>query len=327
MNNNINPIGDRSCLIGYTGFVGGNLTSQASFSVQFNSQSIGDMAGQCFDTVICAAAPGSMFEANKFPARDQKAIQALINHLSRVETQHFILISSIAVLENSADGSDETNSAFQNTLAYGRHRRVLEAFVEEQFKNSLVVRLPALFGYGLRKNFIFDLLNPVPSMLTEAKLENLITVLDKPLAIWVRELYTHDQSTGMLKVDRAALDADKRRDTLNNAVIDLGCSAAQFHNPETTYQYYDTSRLWSDILIVLRAGLSHIHLAPEPLKAARIYEHLTGCMMPDTGARLHHEDMQTCHAELWGRTGRYLSDSDSVLNRLTAFFDSERGVP
>lgn len=295
MNNNTNPIGDRSCLIGYTGFVGGNLTSQASFSVQFNSQSIGDMAGQCFDTVICAAAPGSMFEANKFPARDQKAIQALINHLSRVETQHFILISSIAVLENSADGSDETNSAFQNTLAYGRHRRVLEAFVEEQFKNSLVVRLPALFGYGLRKNFIFDLLNPVPSMLTEAKLENLITVLDKPLAIWVRELYTHDQSTGMFKVDRAALDADKRRDTLNN--------------------------------IVLRAGLSPIHLAPEPLKEARIYEHLTGCMMPDTGARLYHEDMQTCHAEFWGRTGRYISDSDSVLNRLTAFFDSERGVP
>ncbi|WP_370311654.1 NAD-dependent epimerase/dehydratase family protein [Sagittula sp.] len=316
--------GERNCLIGHTGFVGGTLTRQTSFAAQFNSRTISGIGGQGFDTVVCAAAPGSMFEANKFPERDEAQIQALIERLSAVEAKRFVLISSIAVLADFAGGDDETTTAFQDKLAYGRHRRALEAFVEERFADSLVVRLPALFGHGLRKNFIFDLLNPVPSMLTEAKLADLSAALDDGLAAWLKTLYAPDPVTGMVKVDRTKLDSDPRRAALEEAVTDLGFSATQFHNPETTYQYYDMSRLWSDIGTASAAGLSHIHLVSEPLRAARIHERLTGRAMPDTGARLHHEDMQTRHAGLWGRTGRYLDDADSVLDRLAGFFGAER---
>jgi len=41
---------------------------------------------------------------------------------------------------------------------YGRHRLELEQFVRESF-HALVVRLPALFGPGLKKNAIYDLIN------------------------------------------------------------------------------------------------------------------------------------------------------------------------
>lgn len=42
---------------------------------------------------------------------------------------------------------------------YGLHRRYLETFVESQFPQHLIVRLPSLVGPGLHKNVIFDFLS------------------------------------------------------------------------------------------------------------------------------------------------------------------------
>lgn len=57
----------------------------------------------------------------------------------------------------------------------------LRSLCKNQLETSLVARLPSLFGHDLRKNFIFDLLNPVPSLLAKARLEMLLTLLDRPL--------------------------------------------------------------------------------------------------------------------------------------------------
>jgi hypothetical protein len=200
----------------------------------------------------------------------------------------------------------------------------LEAFVESHFPGSLVVRLPALFGQGLRKNFLFDLMNPVPSMLNTAKHDALCGALDPALAGLAGALYTPDAATGLLRLDRAALNADQRRAALEEAVTALGLSATQFHNRETTYQYYEIDRLWQDIGIALDAGLSHLHLVAEPLTAAAIHAALLGRAMPETPARLHHEDMHTSHAGLWGAEGPYQFGAATTLDRLAAFFASER---
>ena len=197
--------------------------------------------------------------------------------------------------------------------------------MEERFPGSLVVRLPALFGVGLRKNFLFDLMNPVPSMLTEAKHAALLTALEGNLSGWLAALYTPDAATGLLKLDRPALNADPRRAALEAALDALGASATQFHHRETTYQYYATSRLWQDIGIALAAGLTHLHLAPAPLVAADIHLRLTGRPMPETPARLHREDMRTRHADLWGADGPYQFGAAETLDHLAAFFASQRG--
>lgn len=311
-------------LIGHSGFVGGALLRQSRFDACYNSVNIASIEGQAFGTLVCAAAPGSMLEANRAPERDAAQIDALIARLATVRAERFVLISSIAVLADFAAGDDESTGAFQQTLAYGRHRRALEAFVEDHFPGSLIVRLPALFGHGLRKNFLFDLMNPVPSLLAEAKRDALIGALEPAMAGWVEALYAPDAVTGLLKLDRATLNADRRRAALEDAVTTLGVSATQFHHPDTTYQYYPINRLWHDVGIALEARLSHLHLTAEPLTAAAIHARLTGRTMPETPARLHREDMRTRHAALWGAKGQYHFSAAATLERLAAFYASER---
>lgn len=311
-------------LLGATGFVGTALRRQTSFDACFHSKNVAEIEGQEFATLVCAAAPGSMLEANTAPERDREQIHGLITRLSKVRAERLILISSIAVLSDFAGQHVESTHDFQETLAYGRHRRELEAFVEDHFDQSLVVRLPALFGRGLRKNFIFDLLNPVPSMLNEAKISELRDELSSELSELVGQLYAKDEVTGLLKLDRAALNRDARRGALDAAVNEHGLSATQFHNPQTTYQYYEIDRLWRDIGIAGEAGLSHLHCACEPLAAKLIHERLTGREMPETSARLHKEDMHTEHAQLWGVNGPYLYPAAATLEQLEAFFAGER---
>ncbi len=316
----------RTGLIGHTGFVGGALLRQTGFDACYNSASIAAIAGERFGTLVCAAAPGSMVEANRAPERDAAAIEGLIARLGTVEAERFVLVSSIAVLADFAGGDDEGTEAFRQELAYGRHRRRLEAFVEERFPSHLIVRLPALFGAGLRKNFLFDLLNPVPSLLAEAKPDAVAEALGGGLGAWLRALYTPDAATGLLKLDRAALDADPRRPALEAALEAMGATATQFHHRETTYQYYAVDRLWQDIGIALEAGLTHLHVAPEPLTASAIHQRLTGRPMPETPARLHREDMRTRHAALWGAQGPYQFDAAATLESLAAFFLGQQQV-
>ncbi|MEP1421331.1 MAG: hypothetical protein ABJK59_06145 [Erythrobacter sp.] len=317
---------DGTCLLGATGFVGSALLRQTQFDACFNSRTIGDIEGGEFSHLVCAAAPGSMLEANTVPERDRALMSELMERLSKVKAHRFTLISSIAVLSNFAGQDTENTNSFQVDLAYGRHRRELEVFVEEHFDQSLIVRLPALFGHGLRKNFIFDLLNPVPSLLTREKLMGLREGLPVGLSDWVGELFGEDSSLGLLKLNREALNADPRRRILDCAVDELGASATQFHNRETTYQYYEIDRLWRDIDIATKAGLSYLHLASEPVQAKEIYKRLAGREMPQTNARLHEEDMHSAHGALWDREGPYLFGAETVLERLETFFDSEKAA-
>jgi hypothetical protein len=163
-------------------------------------------------------------------------------------------------------------------------------------------------------------------MLTEAKRDALVRALGAELGEWLAGLYTPDAATGLLKLDRPALDADPRRRALEAALEAMDATATQFHHRETTYQYYPIDRLWQDIGIASGAGLSHLHLAPEPLTAAAIHAALTGRPMPETPARLHREDMRTAYAALWGTQGPYQFSAASTLELLAAFFAQPKGL-
>ena len=153
-------------LIGSTGFIGRNLTSQIDFEEKYNSKNIASISGKSFELIICAGAPGSMFFANRFPKSDKKSINFLLENLSKVKTKTFVLISSIAVLDNYESAFNEGKINLNPPTAYGQNRLKLEEFVAKNFDNHLIVRLPSLFGKELKKNFLYDILNPIPTFLT-----------------------------------------------------------------------------------------------------------------------------------------------------------------
>jgi len=147
-----------NALIGYTGFVGGNIHRQHNFDFLYNSKNIQEIADKTFGTIVCAAAPGVKWRANKEPDQDWAGIQSLIQQLQTVRAQKCILISTIDVYSQTSDVDENTSIDVDALAPYGKHRRLLEEFVVGNF-DALVVRLPGLFGEGLKKNPIFDLLH------------------------------------------------------------------------------------------------------------------------------------------------------------------------
>ncbi|KRC88258.1 hypothetical protein ASE25_15550 [Terrabacter sp. Root85] len=78
--------------------------------------------------------------------------------LATVRTEQFVLVSTVDVYRRPVDVDESSKPALDGSQAYGRNRAWFETFVQATFPRSLIVRLPALYGDGLRKNLVFDLL-------------------------------------------------------------------------------------------------------------------------------------------------------------------------
>ncbi|MBI2037827.1 MAG: NAD(P)-dependent oxidoreductase [Candidatus Magasanikbacteria bacterium] len=146
-----------NALIGYTGFVGGNILDQKSFDFLYNSKNIETIAGKKFDVVVCAGVPAVKWLANKEPENDRAIIKKLTDNLEKIEAKKFILISTVDVYPATKKINEDCVIDTQILQPYGKHRRQLEEFISQRF-DSLIVRLPGLFGRGLKKNPLFDLM-------------------------------------------------------------------------------------------------------------------------------------------------------------------------
>jgi nucleoside-diphosphate-sugar epimerase len=146
-------------LIGYTGFVGSNLSKQVHFDYLFNSSNIHELKNNRYDLIVCAAPSAVKWKANKEPEADLALIHHLMEDLSNVKTRHFVHISTIDVYDNPVGVDEDTTIDTGNLHPYGKHRLLLEKFVRDTFDDHLIIRLPALFGEGLKKNLVYDLLN------------------------------------------------------------------------------------------------------------------------------------------------------------------------
>ena len=132
-------------LIGHTGFIGSILKTHIKNYELYNSKNINSIRKKKFKEIICVGLPASKWKANKSPNKDTKNLNSLIRNLVSIKSNLFILISTIDVHNNS-----ET---------YGKNRKKFEIFIKKQFSNYLIIRLPAVFGKGIKKNILYDLLN------------------------------------------------------------------------------------------------------------------------------------------------------------------------
>ena len=148
----------RSALVGFSGFVGSNLCAQYSFGKQFNSRNIETISGEKFDHLVFAGAQAKKWWANQNPEDDRRGIQRALDALSSVTASRVTLVSTIDVLP-PREGADElVNCGHFDNHPYGTNQLALEFEFQRMFPDCLTVRLPGLFGPGLKKNVIYDLL-------------------------------------------------------------------------------------------------------------------------------------------------------------------------
>lgn len=148
----------RTALIGHSGFVGGNLLAQAPWDDLYNSKNIQDLAGKRYDLVVCAGAPAAKWLINQNPDADAAGLARLKAALAAARVAELVLISTIDVYAPPVAVDESTVIDPRGHHAYGRHRLELEQFCAARLPTR-VLRLPGLFGKGLKKNVIYDMLH------------------------------------------------------------------------------------------------------------------------------------------------------------------------
>lgn len=254
-----------SALIGYTGFVGSTLLSQRSFDALYNSSNIDEIRGREFDFLVCAGAPAAKWKANNEPEADLANICRLTEALAATRAASAVLISTVDVYASPAGVDEDTPVNPETTQPYGRHRFHLEQFFAGRYGDAACIRLPGLFGKGLRKNFIFDLMgNPDALHLTHA---------------------------------------------------------------DSVFQFYDMSRLSSDIDRVLASDIPLINFATEPVSARAVAERCFSRSFENrTAAPPVWYDMRTRHASVFGRTGAYIATADEVFASIRKLAEAATGT-
>jgi nucleoside-diphosphate-sugar epimerase len=146
-------------LIGHSGFVGGNLLARRSYDSVFRSSDIDTIRGCEFGHVVCAGIQAKKWWANLHPVEDLASIERLLHPLSEIRAERFTLISTIDVYPSPRGVDEDTPIEAEGHHAYGLHRLQVEKRIMEMFPQVLVLRLPGLFGPGLKKNVIYDLIH------------------------------------------------------------------------------------------------------------------------------------------------------------------------
>jgi hypothetical protein len=152
----------RRALIGHTGFVGANLDRAGGFTHRYNSRNFRDMAGERFDEIVCAGIQAVKWWANRNPAEDRAAIAALLRVLAETRADRFVLISTVDVYRDPAEVDEDSPTLRDGLSPYGLHRLEVEEWVTARFADRLILRLPGLYGPGLKKNLVHDILSGAP---------------------------------------------------------------------------------------------------------------------------------------------------------------------
>lgn len=246
-----------SALIGYTGFVGGNLHRQHPFDNLYNSKNFQDIRDRNYELLVCAGISAVKWQANKDPGTDKKNIQKLQDVLATVKADTFVLISTIDVYPVLVDVDENFNVHAVENHAYGTHRREFEDFCQQHFNKCHIIRLPGLFGQGLKKNVIYDLLN--------------------------------DNCLDMININ-------------------------------SSFQYYYLEKLWEDVQIIMEHDLSLVNLFTEPVTTREIVDtFFPAKQLGENAVPEAHYNLQTCHAQVWGKQGKYIYTHDEMLQQIKQF--------
>lgn len=177
----------KTVIVGSTGFVGSNLIGSHPFEGQFHSANIQEAFGLKPEVLVYAGVRAEMFLANRDPAADMEAIREAAENIRKIAPKKVVLISTVAVYSHPSVLTEDAGMSLEGLSYYGLNRYFLECWVQDNFTEHLIVRLPALFGKNLKKNFIYDYIHVIPRMLKAEKYEELACKNERIQRAYVRQ--------------------------------------------------------------------------------------------------------------------------------------------
>jgi hypothetical protein len=300
-------------LVGYTGFVGSNIVDRRQFDALYNSSNIEMAFGTSPDLLVYTGVPSEMFLANDNPAADLAVIKNAVENIRKIAPKCLVLISTIAVLDNPVGTDEDYIIDTEKLTAYGLNRYKLEQMAREIAPDCHILRLPALFGKNIKKNFIYDLIHFFPVMLNKAKYEQFLAI--EPL---IANCYTL-QENGFYRLTVA----DQQKPELRSAFESLNFSALNFTDSRSVFQFYNLAHLWGHIETMVANNIPLLHAAVEPLSASEIYRELTGKEFANEVAAVpFNYNFKTRHANCFGGKDGYIFNRAQVFSELIDFIRS-----
>ncbi len=148
----------RSALIGYTGFVGSNIAVAHDFTHRYNTSNIADIRGRSYDLVVSAAGRADSHRINRQGAQDLAEIDDLVDLISTVRADRLVLVSTVCIYPGGTSPDESTPTSADGITPYGANRLHMEQVLSQRFA-TLALRLPQLYGDGIRKGVVYDLLH------------------------------------------------------------------------------------------------------------------------------------------------------------------------
>ena len=251
--------------------------------------------------------------ANSAPKQDFEKILEAIDNIKKINPKKLVLISTIDVYKKPLGVDEYTVIDTKDMLPYGGNRYYLEQWVSKHVEDYHIVRLPGLFGENIKKNFIYDLIHVIPSMLRQDKFEALSNkneILKKYYVPWENGFYK-------------CIDLKPEDVSILKAVFsELGFSALNFTDSRASYQFYNLSYLWHHIESVIDNELNLINLAVEPVTVNEIYRAVNNTDFSNEileADKVPAYNFKTVYAAYFGGKHGYIFNKRQVISDIVKF--------
>lgn len=300
-------------LVGYTGFVGSNIVDTGNFTHLYNSKNIETAFGTEPDLLVYAGVRAEKFLANQYPDQDLEIVKNALSIMKKIKPKKIVLISTIDVYKNPIHVNENSIIDTENLHPYGLNRYYLEQWVKESFDQSLIVRLPGLYGNNIKKNFIYDMIHIIPSMLRDNKYEELWKI-DNDI-----EKYYINMNNGFYKCGDLSIN---ERESAKNYFINIGFSALNFTDSRGSFQFYNLQYLWEHITIALNHKLHKLNIATEPTTINEIYRYIKGNdFVNEISNTIPDYNYKTLYYDIFNGHNGYIFDKEIILNDIKRFVE------
>lgn len=313
-------VSKKSILIGYTGFVGSNLAKQRAFTEYYNSQNITEMASKNIDLLICAGVSAAKWLANQEPETDIKNIENLKTQIIKNKINHCVLISTVDIYDTPLAVNENFIPDNAKQDFYGKHRYQLEQWISQQknINSYSIIRLPGLFGTHLKKNLIFDLMNPLAKSINKNLWQDLRGKLSSNEVNFIKKYYIED-SFGNLQQEPNI--NHQIRQELIIVFSNANFSTLNFTDSSSKFQFYNLANLWKDIQYAINHNLRLLNLSSEPITAQELMQYITNKKFFNSTAQGPvHYNMYSRYAD----DGKYLYKKADILKQIKAFVEAEK---